>query len=92
MLGPYCFLSDTCEHAISPGQNVRQGLISIGRNVWLGRGVVVLPGVVIGDHSVVAAGSIVTRSLPSKILAMGAPAIPVRKFDCPDDWIRNQHR
>ncbi len=48
--------------------------ITIGANVWLGGGVIVLPGVVIGDNTVVGAGSVVTRDLPADVVAIGSPA------------------
>ncbi len=46
----------------------------IGRNVWIGRGSCVLPGVTIGDNAVIGANSVVTRNIPSDALAVGAPA------------------
>ena len=48
--------------------------ISIGDNVWLGSGVVVCPGVTVGDDTVVGAGGVVTRDLPSGVVALGVPA------------------
>ncbi|MGP4112266.1 sugar O-acetyltransferase [Streptomyces sp. 4N509B] len=54
--------------------------ITIGDNVWLGGGVIVLPGVTIGDDSVVGAGSVVTRDVPPGVLAVGNPARPVRQL------------
>jgi maltose O-acetyltransferase len=48
--------------------------ITIGSNVWLGGGVIVLPGVTIGENTVVGAGSVVTRDLPDDVVAMGNPA------------------
>lgn len=48
--------------------------ITIGDNVWLGGGVIVLPGVTIGDDTVVAAGAVVTRDLPAGVVALGNPA------------------
>jgi maltose O-acetyltransferase len=48
--------------------------ITIGDDVWLGGGVVVCPGVTIGDATVVGAGSVVTRDLPSGVVAFGNPA------------------
>ncbi|MTE22434.1 sugar O-acetyltransferase [Streptomyces sp. TRM43335] len=52
--------------------------ITIGDNVWLGGGVIVCPGVTIGDNSVVGAGSVVTKNIPADVVAVGAPARPVR--------------
>ena len=52
--------------------------VTIGDNVWLGAGVIVLPGVTIGQDSVVGAGSVVTRDLPAGIVAVGNPARPLR--------------
>ena len=48
--------------------------VTIGDNVWLGGGVIVCPGVAIGDDTVVGAGAVVTRNLPSGVVAVGAPA------------------
>lgn len=53
--------------------------ICIGKNCWLGAGVIVLPGVTIGDNVVVGAGSVVTKDLPSDVLALGVPCRVVRK-------------
>ncbi len=54
--------------------------ITIGDNVWLGGGVIVLPGVSIGDDTVVGAGSVVTRDLPAGVVAVGNPARVVREL------------
>lgn len=53
--------------------------ITVGDNVWLGGGVIVLPGVSIGDDTVVGAGAVVSRDLPSGVLAVGVPARVVRQ-------------
>jgi maltose O-acetyltransferase len=55
--------------------------IAIGDNAWLGGGVVVCPGVTIGADTVVGAGAVVTRDLPPRVLAVGAPARVVRTLD-----------
>ena len=47
--------------------------ITIGNSVWIGGNVIVLPGVTIGDNSVIAAGSIVDRDIPSNVVALGSP-------------------
>lgn len=54
--------------------------ITIGDNVWLGGGVIVLPGVSIGDDTVVGAGAVVTRDLPAGVVAMGNPARVTRSL------------
>ena len=55
--------------------------VRIGRNCWLGAGVVVLPGITIGDNTVVGAGSIVTKDLPANVLAVGNPCRVVREIN-----------
>ncbi len=55
--------------------------VRIGRNCWLGAGVVILPGVTIGDNVVVGAGSIVTRDLPSNVVAVGNPCRVLREVN-----------
>lgn len=52
--------------------------ITIGDNVWLGGGVLILPGVSIGENTVVGAGAVVTKDLPADVLAVGNPAHMVR--------------
>jgi maltose O-acetyltransferase len=54
--------------------------IVIGDNVWLGGGVVVCPGVTIGENTVVGAGSVVVRDLPPNVVAVGNPARIVKKL------------
>jgi maltose O-acetyltransferase len=52
--------------------------VTIGDDVWLGSGVIVLPGVTVGDRSTVAAGAVVTRDIPPDSLAAGTPAKVIR--------------
>ena len=54
--------------------------ITIGENCWFGGNVTVCAGVTIGDNVVVGAGSVVTRDLPSNVLAVGTPAKVVREL------------
>ena len=55
--------------------------VHIGKNCWLGAGVVVLPGVTIGDNVVVGAGSIVTKDIPSNVVAVGNPCKVLREVN-----------
>jgi acetyltransferase-like isoleucine patch superfamily enzyme len=52
--------------------------VNIGRNCWLGAGAIVLPGVTIGDGTVVGAGSVVTRDLPKDMICVGVPSKPLK--------------
>ncbi|WP_139004014.1 sugar O-acetyltransferase [Arthrobacter crystallopoietes] len=52
--------------------------ITIKDNVWLGGGVIVCPGVTIGENSVIGAGSVVTKNIPANVVAVGNPARVVR--------------
>lgn len=54
--------------------------IVIGDNVWLGGGVIVLPGVTIGENTVVGAGAVVTTDLPANVVAVGNPARVIREL------------
>jgi maltose O-acetyltransferase len=57
--------------------------INIGSDVWIGGGAIVCPGVTIGDRTVVGAGSVVTRDLPSDVFAAGNPCRVIRQIDNP---------
>lgn len=82
-IGPNCQLY-TPQHPtdyLERRQPVETGLpITIGEDCWLGGGVIVCPGVRIGDRSIVAAGSVVTRDIPDDSLAAGNPAVVKRKL------------
>ena len=54
--------------------------ITVGNNVWFGGGVKVLPGVTIGDHCVIGAGSVVTKDIPANSLAVGNPCRVIRRI------------
>ena len=54
--------------------------IDVGNNVWIGGNVVVLPGVKIGDNTVIGAGSVVTKDIPSGVVAFGNPCRVIKKI------------
>ncbi len=54
--------------------------ITIGDNVWLGGGVIVLPGVTIGENSVIGAGAVVTKDIPANCVAVGNPARVIKSI------------
>lgn len=55
--------------------------IKVGNNVWIGGNVVVLPGVTIGDNSVIGAGSVVTKDIPSNVVAVGNPCKVIKHLN-----------
>ena len=55
--------------------------VHIGRNCWLGAGVIVVPGVTIGDNVVVGAGSVVIKDIPSNVIAVGNPCKILREVN-----------
>ena len=77
----------TPTHPVEPGPRREKWEaaqpITIGDNVWLGGGAIVLPGVTIGANTVVGAGAVVTRDLPANVVAVGNPARVVRRLDDP---------
>lgn len=83
MLGPNVVLA-TAGHPILPELRKVQYQynmpIRIGKNCWLGAGVIVLPGVTIGDNTVVGAGSVVTKDLPANVVAVGNPCRVLREI------------
>lgn len=83
MIGPNVTLA-TAGHPILPAlrEEVYQFNlpVRIGRSCWLGAGVIVLPGVTIGDNTVVGAGSVVTRDLPCGVVAAGNPCRVLREI------------
>ena len=83
-LGDLVSIYDSDFHEINPlTRNESSGVCSpvvIGKNVWLGSRVIVLKGVQIGNDSVIAAGSVVTKSIPARCLAAGIPARVIREI------------
>jgi len=87
-IGPRCVLGDTNHHPVHEGQGVRVAPVKLGRNVWLGRGVTVLPGVTIGDHAVIAAGSVVFSDVPAREVWRGNPAEFVKVVRAGEGFVR----
>ncbi|MDD3831510.1 MAG: sugar O-acetyltransferase [Clostridia bacterium] len=84
MIGPNVTIA-TASHPILPNARMK-GLqynvdVHIGNNVWIGSNAVILPGVHIGDNTVIGAGSVVTRDIPSNVIAVGNPCKVLRIID-----------
>lgn len=84
MFGPNVTVS-AGTHPIHPELRSKQAQynipIHIGNNVWIGANSVILPGVNIGDNSIIGAGSIVTKDIPSNVVAVGNPCRVLREIN-----------
>lgn len=84
MIGPNVTIV-TAGHPITPDlrREVSQFNIpvTIGNNVWIGANAVILPGVCIGENSVIGAGSIVTKNIPENVVAVGNPCRVLREIN-----------
>ncbi len=72
----------TLNHDINPkfrGDTIPK-TVRIGKNVWIGSGVIILPGINIGDNAVIGAGSIVTKDVPKDMIAVGNPAKVIKSI------------
>lgn len=81
MIGPNVTVA-TAGHPINPELRER-GLqfnkdVYIGKNAWIGAGVIIVPGVHIGNNTVIGAGSVVTKDIPSNVIAVGNPCRVLR--------------
>ena len=88
LIGDLVAIFDSDHHPMEPSRPTRVAPVRLGANVWVGRSAMILPGVTIGDHAVIAAGSIVTGDVPARTLMAGVPARPIRTLDIPDGWRR----
>ena len=83
MIGPHVTIC-TATHPVCPELRLRQieyNLpIHIGNNVWIGGGAFIMPGVTIGENSVIGAGSVVTKDIPANVIAVGSPARVLREI------------
>lgn len=82
MFGPNVTIA-TAGHPILPELR-RKGLqynmeVHIGQNCWIGAGAIIMPGVTIGDNVVIGAGSVVTKDIPSNVVAVGNPCKVMRE-------------
>lgn len=87
MFAPHVTVA-TAAHPILPALR-EKGLqynlpVIIGKNVWIGAGAILLPGVHIGDNSVIGAGSVVTKDIPAGVVAVGNPCRVMRPIGARD--------
>ncbi len=95
MFGPNVVIA-TAAHPILPElrqQGYQYNLpVRIGKNCWLGAGVIVLPGVTIGDNVVIGAGSVVTKDIPDNVIAVGNPCKVLRQVNEEDRRYYHKNR
>jgi acetyltransferase-like isoleucine patch superfamily enzyme len=87
-IGDFVGIYDSDFHPMDEISESRRAPVKIGNNVWLARGAIILPGVEIGDHAVIGAGSVVTTSVPDRTLAAGNPAQIIRRLSASAGWRR----
>lgn len=85
MVGPNVTIA-TAEHPLNVKDrngfnNQRNRPVKIGNNVWIGASVTILPGVTIGNNSVVGAGSLVNKDVPDNVLVAGNPARVIKTIE-----------
>jgi acetyltransferase-like isoleucine patch superfamily enzyme len=82
LIGPQVKLV-TENHPVDPSNRKSLDLksIHIGKNVWLGAGAIILPGVTVGENSIVAAGAVVTKDVPSNTVVGGVPARVIKNIN-----------
>jgi len=80
-IGPRVMIMDSDSHDTAPGHGPASGAkpVVIEEDVWIGAGAIILKGVRIGKHSVVGAGSVVTRDVPASTIVAGNPARVLRQ-------------
>jgi len=77
--GANTLITDSDWHTDDPRCGISQPIL-IEKNVWLGEGVKVLKGVVIGENTVIGAGSVVTKSIPTNVVAAGNPCKVIKSL------------
>lgn len=88
-MGEFASIQDWDGHPLEEGADPRVAPVTIGDNVWIGRRAMVLPGVKVGDHAVIAAGAVVVGDVADRTLVGGVPARPLREdLRASDGWRR----
>ena len=87
MIAPNVTIMDSDYHALWPPENrtmnpafEKDDDVTIGSNVWIGSSCIILKGVIVGDNSIIAAGSVVTSDIPTNVLAGGVPTKVTRQL------------
>lgn len=81
-----CELMDTSSHGLPPNRRndpafIKIDPIHIGDNSWIGSKVIVLPGVTIGENTIIGVNSVVTKNIPQNVFAAGSPALVIKQIE-----------
>ena len=82
-IGPNVSIYTACHSTDPVERNTRNEWaepVTIGNNVWIGGRVTILPGVTIGDNVTIGAGSVVTKDIPSNVVAVGNPCYVIKEL------------
>ncbi|UII25725.1 sugar O-acetyltransferase [Fulvivirga maritima] len=82
MIGPRVNITSE-NHPVKPAERkaLDPAKVTIKKNAWLGAGVTILPGITVGENSVVAAGAVVTKDVPANTVVAGVPAKVIKEID-----------
>ena len=83
-IGPNVSIYTACHSTNPVERNTRNEWaepVTIGNNVWIGGSVTILPGVTIGDNVTIGAGSVVTKDIPSNVVAVGNPCRVIKQIE-----------
>ena len=81
-IGPSTLITTT-DHDFHGDMGAAFKAVRIGSRAWIGANVTILPGVTIGDYAVIGAGSVVTKDVPARSIAVGVPARVIRRLEEP---------
>jgi acetyltransferase-like isoleucine patch superfamily enzyme len=90
--GPYVYITDQNHSYIDPDEPIGsqipvEAAVRIGSGSWLGANAIILPGSIIGEHVVVAAGAVVRGEVPDHCVVAGVPARVIRRYVAGEGWI-----
>jgi acetyltransferase-like isoleucine patch superfamily enzyme len=88
LIGDLSTIIDCDYHQVDSQNDVKSKEVIIGDNVWISRMCNILPGVKIGNNSVIGVGSVIIKDVPNDVLVAGVPGKIIRKLDIPLNWIR----
>ena len=86
-IGPFVIVAahDSSHHCVDPTYAVKIEPVHIRRNAYIGAGAILLPGITVGEYSIIGAGAVVTRDVPPRTIVAGVPARAIGVLQEPRD-------